>query len=135
MKIRSECGLTLVEMIVAAGLTITITAALLSSDLISRQSMRLARIDMEAANVLASYIEQQKNTPYVNLADQNFPGITLSDSGTADAADDLLGDIAIDVTDNGDDTTTILATATWNYRHINATLNRTIQLQTMVAEP
>src|SRR5688572_30935494 len=101
-RLKEEKGLTLVEMIVAAGLAITITAALLSSDLISRQSMRLARLNMEAANVLASYVEQQKNTPYVNLQDVNFAAVTLSDGGTADAADDLIGAIAIDVTDNGD---------------------------------
>ena len=97
--------------------------------------MRLARLNMEASNVLMTYVEQEKGLPYVNLTDQNFNDVTFSDNGTADAADDLLGDIVIDVTDNGNDTTTILGTATWSYRYINGTINRTIQLQTLVAEP
>jgi hypothetical protein len=123
------------EMAIGAALIIVITTALLGADLAARYSMRIARQNLEATTVLATFVEQEKAQAYVNIDDSVTPDVLLSDAGTADAADDVTGTITIDVTDNGDDTKTIVGTATWNFRFLNQTMARTIELQTLVAEP
>ena len=128
-------GLTLVEVAIVSVVLLLIVLGLLRADLSARYAMRSARVELEAMNVLQSYLEQEKSQSYVNIQDANFAGVTFSDQGTAAAADDIVGTVTIDVTDNGDDTKTIQATAAWNQKQAGDTIARGLTLQTLVAEP
>lgn len=125
--------MTLVEVVFASGIAALIALCLLQANLSGRYLVRSSRVQLEAANVLRSYIEQQKNKAYVNIQDTAVNDVTLSDWGTADAGDDIEGDITIDVTDNGNDTKTIVGTITWTQRQMNQDVPRTCSLTTMVA--
>lgn len=131
----SERGLTLAEVCVSVFLLVTITLSLLHTNLSARHLMSTARVQLEATNVLQSYLEQLKSGSYVGMVDASYPGIVISNAGTAAAGDDLLGTVTIDVTDNGNDTKTILGTAQWTQRRLNQNVTKNISLMTLVSEP
>ena len=132
---RNSKGLTLVEVAVASLILLLIVLGVFRADLSARYQMRSSRIELEVLNILQSYLEQERSQSYVNINDAAFAGVVFSDRGTADAADDITGSVTIDVTDNGDDTKTLLATAAWNQRQADQTVARNLSLQTLVAEP
>lgn len=127
--------MVLAETVVAAGLAVMIAVALIWAHLSARTTMRISRHHLEVTNVLQSYMEQVKATNYVNIATADYPDVVLSDGGTGSTADDLVGDVAVNVTDNGDDTKTIVATASWQERLMNQKQARSISLATLVSEP
>ena len=136
LRIGDQRGFTLIEAVIAVALVLLITGALFSADLSARSSMRLARLNLEATDALATFLEQEKAKPYINIGSSTTANVVLSDSGTLDTSDDLTGVIVITVTENvGENTKTIVATATWTQRYISQTLARTITLQTLVAQP
>ena len=136
LRIGDQRGFTLIEAVIAVALVLLITGALFSADLSARSSMRLARLNLEATDALATFLEQEKAKSYINIGNSTTANVVLSDSGTLDTSDDLTGVIVITVTENvGENTKTIVATATWTQRYISQTLARTITLQTLVAQP
>ena len=128
-------GLTLVEVAIASLILLVVTLAILRSDLTSRYLVQASRVDLEVLSILQSYLEDERSQSYVNVADAAYPAVTFSTRGTAGAADDITGSVTIDVTDNGDDTKTISATAAWDQRRLNQRVAKTMTLQTMVYEP
>lgn len=134
-RLKSESGLTFVEIVVTIGVFTLISLALLQADLSARYAVRNSRTMLEATNVLQTYMEQQRASAYAGLADVVFPAVTLSDSGTADIGDDIVGSVTVDVTDNGDSTKTVFATAAWTERLMGDAVNRSVSLQMLVSEP
>jgi type II secretory pathway pseudopilin PulG len=129
-------GLTLVEIVVACSLCVMIASGILASLLGTRYTTKMACTRMEASNVLQSYLEQERAKSYVNVQTANYPNVTLSFNGTLlDTSDDVLGNIMINVTDNGDDTKTIVSTATWTENMLNQPINRSASLTLMISEP
>jgi type II secretory pathway pseudopilin PulG len=133
--VSNNRGMTLVETVVAAVISALIVGALLGSLLAADHSVRMTRTNMEALNVLSSSLEQQKAQTYVALTSGTTNNVILSDGGTAAPEDDVLGTIAIVVTDNGDSTKSVVATATWTERFLNQTITRSVALSTLVSEP
>lgn len=127
--------MTLVEVTVAVVLALTISLGLLGAHLSARHAMRVSRHAFEASNVLQSYMEQVRATNYVNLADAAVPDVVLSDGGTDAADDNVTGTVQVDVSDNGNDTKTVVATLTWQERFWNQKSERSISLATLVSEP
>jgi len=127
--------MTLVEVAVAALLTLVLSLGLLQMNLSARMTMKRTRVMMEATNALQTYMEQVKNTNYAALADQNFAGVTVSSAGTVPVTDDITGNVAIDVTDNGNDTKTIVGTLTWNEHAYGGAVARSLTFTTLVSEP
>lgn len=132
---KDQSGLTLVEVSMVSLILLFIVLGVLRTDLAARYTMRSARVELEAANVLRSFVELEKSKSYVNIADSVTNGVIISDQGTADAADDITGTVTINVTDNGNDTKTIAAIADWNQRSVGNAVARSISLQTLVSEP
>ena len=128
-------GLTLVEVAIASLILLVVTFGILRADLTSRFIVHASRVDLEVLSILQSYLEDERSQSYVNVADAAYPAVTFSSRGTADASDDITGSVTIDVTDNGDDTKTISATAAWDQHRLNQRIAKTMTLQTMVSEP
>ncbi|MCH9036661.1 MAG: hypothetical protein IH860_05020 [Chloroflexi bacterium] len=76
---------------IAVALVLLITGALFSADLSARSSMRLARLNLEATDALATFLEQEKAKSYINIGNSTTANVVLSDSGTLDTSDDLTG--------------------------------------------
>lgn len=127
--------MTLVEVAVALALAVTISLGLLGAHLSARHAMKVSRHALEASNVLQSYMEQVRASAYVNVEDAAYPDVVLSDGGTDAAGDDVTGAVQVDVTDNGDDTKTVIATLTWQERFWNQKNQKSVSLATIVSEP
>jgi prepilin-type N-terminal cleavage/methylation domain-containing protein len=132
--LRSQKGLTLVEVMISLLLISFMSLSMLSAQTGSRHSIHMSRVHYEALETLKSVLENFKFQDYDDIDDQDLLGVTISDAGTLNVADDVLGDVNIAVTDNGDNTKTVSATVTWNYkmRSQDAVFSKT--LTTMVAD-
>ncbi len=131
---RGRSGFSMMEVLVAMLLALIMALGLLRMNLASRYMMRNSRVVLEATNVLQTYMEMQRTLAWAGLVDQAYNDIVVSNTGTADAADDILGDVTIDVTDNGDDTKTVLGTLAWTQRMMGQEINRNISSTTMIAD-
>lgn len=131
----SELGFTLVEVITSTVLCAFMITALVGSMLSTHHMGAMARVETEALSVLQSYVESEKARPYVSIGSSVNNDVMLSNNLSSAAEDNILGTVVITVTDNGDDTKTIVGTVSWTQRFLNANLSRSVVLTTLVSEP
>ncbi len=127
-------GMTLVEVVLAIGLAAMLCAPLLNIYTNNHHSVRLSQNYLQASDIARSFLEIEKGKAYANMASQGIANYTISDHGTVDVADDLLGSVDLTVTDNGNSTKTLNSVVTWTMKHAGTGQVNSVNFSTLVAD-
>lgn len=132
-RLMDRRGFTLTEVMVTLLLSVFLATALLWASMANRHSTRTAVLYSKAMAVARSYAEQIKAEDYDALADWTDQDVLISDNATAASDDDLSGTVTVDVTDNGNETKTVVVTVDWTHRTLAAASGRQVSLTTLVS--
>jgi len=133
-NLQNERGFSFIEVLIASALVIVMSAALLSAHIMVRHSMKFARIHLEASEVTKSYLEREKAKTYSNIQTQAYNNVVLSDQGTADVTDDVLGTVQVNVTTNANSTKAVEARADWSHTFLGQSLTQNVSYTTLIAD-
>lgn len=131
--ISNDKGVTIFETSIAIVITLIITLALLRAHLNVQHSVQQSSHHYEISHMLQSYLETEKSKDFDLIVTQAIPNVIFSDNGTNVTTDDLLGTVNIVVTNTGNNSKQIVATATWNEKASNAMVPRTESITTRIA--
>ena len=132
-RISDQSGFTYMEVMATLVIMTIVVGSLMYASIISRHSVRMSMMHLQASEVARTYLENVKAASYAAVVSSTVPNVTLWDNGTAGTTDDIKGTVTTTVTDNGDSTKTVTVNVQWTIRAFNQNRTDQISLATMVS--
>ncbi len=115
-------------------IAVLLGGALLWASLGTRHSVRVGILYSKATALARSYVERIKAMDYDDIADAADVGVLIDDNATAALTDDVNGAVTTEVTDNGNDTKTVLVTVSWTSKALGSTVNHQVDISALVSD-